>query len=81
MLQDDLRRCDVCGESIARGTPFRSAWATPAALADLHEGDPVWWPTYEREADGTIRFDVCTRCVRESGALDRLTSEAIDQLS
>ena len=80
MLRDDLRHCDVCGELIARGTPFRSGWTTPATLADLHEGDPGWWPTYQREPDGTIRFDVCTRCVSEGGALEGLTTEAIDRL-
>jgi hypothetical protein len=80
MLRNDLCLCDVCGEPIARGTPFRSGWATPATLRDVHAGDPGWWPTYEWEPDGTIRFDVCARCVSESGALEGLTSEAIDQL-
>jgi hypothetical protein len=80
MLWNDLRLGDVCGEPIARGKPFRSGWATPAALRDLHEGDPGWWPTYQREPDGTIRFDVCIRCVNESGTLEGLTSEGIDDL-
>lgn len=80
LIPTDLRRCDVCGELIARATPLRSGWATPAALPALHEGDPVWWPTYQREPDGTIPFDVCTCCVIDSGTLEALTSEATDQL-
>jgi len=80
MLRNDLRLCDVRGEPIKRGSPFRSGWTTPDALRDLHEGDPAWWPTYQREPDGTIRFDVCARCVSEGTALEGLTSEAIDQV-
>jgi hypothetical protein len=80
MFRSDLRICGVCGEPIARGTPFRSGWATAATIGDRHEGGRCWWPTDDREPDGTIRFDVCARCVNQSGTLEGLTSDAIDHL-
>jgi hypothetical protein len=45
----------------------------PAILAD---GDPATAPTYDLEADGTARVDLCLKCVEEGGLLMTTTQNA-----
>lgn len=76
MVRDDLRHCDTCGDVIPRGTPYRSGWTTPDMLDDLFVDAPAYWPTCDREPDGTVRFDICFGCVSESATLEHLTTAA-----
>lgn len=81
MRHGDVRHCDVCGAVIQRDTPYRAGWATPAAVASAFEEGAAPHPTFAREADGTVRFDVCGRCVAECPELATVTSEAVDRVS
>lgn len=73
----DVRTCDVCEDVIPRGTVFRSGWTTPVAVGG---GDPATRPTFDIEADGTVRVDVCRECVDEAENLTARTTENVDPL-
>ena len=83
MLKDDQRLCDICDEVIPRGIEYRAGWTIPEAVEEWFEEqpDPSRHATFSVEPDGTVRFEVCMRCVMEHGGeLMKLTEARVDHV-
>ena len=68
MKEDGERYCDVCGDGIPKGETYRAVNCKPEAaqmLWALAEADDA--PTFTRNADGTVRLDICLDCHRGMG--------------
>ena len=63
MLREDDRVCDVCGDGIARGIPYRVGTLTPHPAAELLDTDePELVPTWTQLPDGTVQLEICLEC-------------------
>lgn len=70
MLHAGVRRCDVCGEVIVAGAPYRLAILAPEVAASLLDVDnPDLVPTWTQQADFSVRLEVCLECYLEMGDL------------
>jgi hypothetical protein len=63
MVRNGTRLCDVCGDEVPCGTPYRRGMLTPhaaAGLLDVDDSDLV--PTWTQLQDGTVQLDTCQGC-------------------
>jgi len=63
MIDGYMRKCDICGSVIPKGTTYRVSRITPdkaALLLDI--SDPYIMLTWIQEPDGRVRIDICLEC-------------------
>lgn len=78
MIRNEERICDACMETIPRGTAYRAGWTIPQAIAKWQRANTARAPTFTPEPDGTIRLEVCERCMAELPGLAEVTEERVD---
>jgi len=78
MLRTHHRCCDICQEAIPRGTLYRVGRTTPEEMETWCSDNPEFVPEFTREADGGLRFDVCTTCAIASPGIEGLTEPTVD---
>jgi len=70
MVRDGTRICDVCGETIPRGTKY-AVHVLPQAdaklLISVNDDDPETASTFTLDSRGNARLDICLDCKANMG--------------
>jgi len=70
MIDGDIRKCDICGSVIPKGTTYRVARIAPDKVALLlNIPDPEMSPTWTQEPGGRVRIDICLECHISMGGI------------
>jgi hypothetical protein len=70
MLKDVSRVCDVCGETIPRGTTYAVhvlPQASAKLLISLNNDNPEAESTFTLDSQGNARLDICLECKANMG--------------
>jgi hypothetical protein len=76
MIENEIRKCDVCDSAIPTGTIYRYAKISPdkaALLLDI--SDPELMTSWTQQPDGTVIIDICLECHISMG--DIPTNESV----
>jgi hypothetical protein len=67
MFKDGVRTCDVCGESIPKGTEYAMHVLPQYTAKLLIDEDNDLVSTFTVDADGNVRLDICLDCKAHMG--------------
>ena len=62
MIKDSSRICDVCGESIPKGSSYQRAILKPEIAELFFNKDLDVSPTWTNLPNGNIQLDICLDC-------------------
>lgn len=67
-LDNGVRLCDVCEETIPPGVKYRKTTMLPEAASMRLTGDKELIPSWTTNADGMILMDICLTCTISMGS-------------